>query len=125
MLTSEESLSIGSELTAIDDELRAIAVRRRELTKRRTELENVLAQHCETKGIPGIKCSEEITIMAVTKGRRPRKKDLDKKHDTMEVLQSYGVTNAEAMYPRIVEAMRGEKVNRTGIQIQRAGRKKK
>lgn len=111
---SSEIASIITELKDLTNEIKNRSLEMKKLRKRRDELEEKMCKFLDEKGQPGIR-HKGIAVIAQDKDKRLPKKKKDKKEDGVSILRQSGVNNAENVYDKLLESMKGDTVPKKKI----------
>lgn len=110
--------AVVSEVNTINAELKILRKKVQELNQRKKKLEQEIIDFCEEKEQPGLKY-KGTTIIAEERERHLYKSKKEKEKDAMEVLESQGIDNPQAVLQQLLEAMKGEAIEEKKIKIKK------
>jgi hypothetical protein len=104
------------ELESINNELKRVRSRLKKLQASKTRVENIILDYLESNNQPGLRYKGK-TIIAERKNRRTHKKKSEKYTDAERVLQDCGVSATREVLEDILEAMRGDPVEKNVVKM--------
>lgn len=104
------------ELESIRAEIKSLNMRRKQLRDKEKIVETRIQDYLRAKNQPGVKHQGTAIIME-EKETRSSKKSKERDTDAMNVLERYGVRDAEKVLKEIMEARKGEPVPKTKLKI--------
>ena len=106
------------ELEVLKTEITRNNARNRTLRSRIRSIEEEIAQYLRAKEQAGVKYRGR-TVVLQTKERRPAKQRTQKKQDVMELLGTLGISDREHAYDQLMEAQKGDPIERESVKISR------
>lgn len=106
--------NIKSEIKVINSEIKRLRQKSKSLHQLSSEINARIVEYCHSKNQPGFKYNGKALIVT-KKPSREAKKTSDRERDAIEVLRSKGVQNPEILYREIMEARRGDIVEKDDI----------
>ena len=107
-----------NELNQIEEELSRMRKRMSQLRKQKEAVEQRVLQFLESKDQPGVKFRGKA-ILADKRTSRSYKNPKKKTEDGASILRQYGVHNADKVLDEIIEAMKGEKIEKEKLKIKK------
>ena len=107
-----------NEINLIDDELSRMRKRMTELRKQKQAAEMRVLHFLETKDQPGVKFRGKA-IIADKRTARVYKNPKKKNEDGADILRQHGIHNADKVLEEIIEAMKGEKIEKEKLKIKK------
>lgn len=103
-----ELIPVITELNSIKNEIKKRNIELRDLRTRKSGLENTIQNYLESHNKTGIKY-QGVTYSCEPKKRRVRKKEAEKRDDTINALTSRGLKRRDAneLYKVMKESMKG------------------
>lgn len=95
-----------AELESIRRELKSLSQRRKQLREREKLTEDRIQQYIRSKGQPGLKYNG-VAVLLEDKEKRKSKKPKDRDKDATEVLERYGIRDAENVLKELLDARKG------------------
>jgi hypothetical protein len=106
------------ELEQLQHEIKRNNETNRKLRLRTSELENYISEYLVQKGQHGLKYNGKAIVIE-SKEYRPVKKKKDKDADIISLLQEIGCNDPKDAYNRIIEAQKGEPVEKQKIKFKK------
>ena len=115
-LDLKELESINLELKHINDEMKRLRTLAKPLRQRADDVNERIISFCNYKDHPGLKYQGKA-ILVETKKLREYKKTSTREYDAIKVLTSRGVENPELVYKEMMEARKGEIIEKSKLRI--------
>ena len=107
-----------NELQSLEKEISILSKRLKKLKTRKKEIEEEIAEYLRETNKPGIKYKgRAILLKEVDKRTKMRKKE--REEEGKNVLEQYGVDNADEVLSELLEAMKGPKSANYKLQIKK------
>ena len=105
-----------NELNSIKNELTILSKRGKALRIKKKEIEKEINDYLEAKDQPGLKYQGTAIIRETKTVRKPKKK-LDQKYDALDILEKYGISNAEEVLKELADSKRGSPEETSKLKI--------
>lgn len=107
-----------NELNQIRTEIKRLLGEVKKLRTRSTELESKILDYLTEKSQPGVKYKGTAVIVE-NKEKRAPKKSIDREQDAIDVLRNHGINEADKVLKEILEARKGEPLERKSLKIKK------
>ena len=107
-----------NELNLIEEELARIRKQATQLRKQKEVIEQRVLHFLETKDQPGVKFRGKA-IIADKRTSRSYKNSKKKTEDGVSILRQHGIHDADKVLEEIIEAMKGEKIEKEKLKIKK------
>ena len=107
-----------SELEAIRAELKTLNERRRRLKQKENDVEKRISDYLKAKDQPGVKHNGTAIILE-EKERPLHKHPKERDADAIQVLENYGIQDADKVLKELMEARKGERQVKQKLKIQK------
>lgn len=99
-------ISDVNEIESLKKELKDLRKRMKALRTQEKSATQRIIEYLQVKGHPGVKHKGTAIELDLKPKRGPKKEDI-KKNDSLEVLNKFGVRDAEALLEELLEARKG------------------
>ena len=107
-----------NELNNLNLEIKRQTEVMKRLKKRKKELEDNILLYLEEKDQIGLKYQNTAVIVEHTH-KRQNKKRSDREKDAVQVLKQYGIENANSALKELLEAYRGDQVDKIALKFKK------
>jgi|TARA_Y100000389_G_scaffold114197_1_gene111388 hypothetical protein len=104
------------ELKNINQEIKRLNDRKKTLNKRAKVVEQKIIKFLESKEQPGVKY-QGTAVLVESKNSTKTKKTKERENDSISVLQKYGISNPEQVLKELLNARKGETVEKKKLKI--------
>ena len=114
-------MSIKSDVTELNNlnvEIKRQCETLRRLRKRKKELEDNIVKYLEEKDQIGLKYQNTAVVVEHTH-QRQGKKQKERESDAINILRQYGVENANSALKDLLEAYRGQQIDKVALKFKK------